>query len=201
MTAITREYAIDLLRAVASYDDANQSDLPLPLLTEIRRALAGTQTEAVSNFRDYIDSVPGPQTDDGAAVNVAPSSPDRIEAVAVVMARLHYGDETWQAMSDNGREHAVSLWMTNHPIPDIIAALDAYDREHPAHVHDWQRFMDGSPWLVCDCGTSMGASEADLRERLAAEIEDNCLDGQYAESEPVVCDACDIAARIVRGQS
>ena len=43
--------------------------------------------------------------------------------------------------------------------------------------------------------------EAEVRARIAAEIEDGCRAGQYAENDPQPCDACVEAARIARGAS
>jgi hypothetical protein len=60
----------------------------------------------------------------------------------------------------------------------VVAAIDAYDREHDPEWH---------------------ALEADLRERIAAEIEAMCLYDNHENGR--LCYRCILAARIARGEA
>lgn len=126
-----------------------------------------------------------PQTDDGAgkepAVTAvpAPSSPDRIEVLARALA---YVDDQPQ-----------SVHLYRSMAQYGLRALDAYDREQREAVpwHDWAQ--------------QHAAVEADLRQRIAADIEADVLLSPFSGGREVNAynhgarNAASHAARIARG--
>ena len=144
----------------------------------ITRRCARLIREAATKTDDGAAPVWAGQSQDGVHLptpdgETAPSSPDRIEAVSQAFLAADWTNRYRRDLA------AVA-----------VAALDAYDREHPPpprYPPDWRDEI-----------------EADLRERLAAEVRDDyqatVATGLYGEEFlRVYLAANETAARIVRG--
>jgi hypothetical protein len=126
---------------------------------------------------------------------ITPSSPDRIEAVAQAI-RVADGSHTMGA----GALGEVA-----------VAAVDAYDREHPTdewfHAYNALRDKGEPSWDMFDAtvGAEVAEREADLRERIAADIRADyqaaVAAGHGEEFLRVYLAANETATRIVAGQS
>lgn len=154
--------------------------------------LAGTQTDGGAGGSTPAVSSGGESASGQQSPAPAPSSPDRIEVVARAMC-AYFG--------------VFVRPMDHEAAADIIAALDAYDREHVASLDPadyveviWRDDEDRR----CHTFVSRFVKaqiEADLRERIAAWVREHCVSEGHSGGDGVCARCARIAGRTARGQS
>lgn len=84
----------------------------------------------------------------------------------------------------------------------VAAVAEAQEQHETWWSFVWQTFRcRGCDWRGHDPARHLATVAVEtltplIRAQVAAAIREGCLDGQYAEEEPRVCDACESAAEI-----